>query len=105
MGVDEWIYRLLHSSNWKGYLMRVVILEVDDWTALYINGEKVEENHSLNVTFVLEHIAERFGDIPGTFKFESYFAEPDQDVIDEGGVYYPDQLKDVEPELRGPIEP
>lgn len=85
--------------------MKVVILQVDDWTALYIDGEKVEENHSLDITFVLEHIADGFGDTSKTFKFESYFAEPDQDKIDEGGVYYPDRLTDVDPELRGPIEP
>lgn len=80
--------------------MKVVILKVDDWTALYIDGEKIEENHSLNESFVLEAIAKR----TDVIDFENHYAELDQDYIESGMVYYPDKLSEVEPLLRGPIE-
>lgn len=77
--------------------MKVTILGVDDWTVLYIDGEKIEENHSLNPNFVLEAIAKRTEDI----EFEDYFAE----LNETDYILYPPKLKDVDSILRGPIEP
>lgn len=76
--------------------MKVVILKVDNWEALYIDGEKVEENHSLNTCFVLEAIEKAF-EKDDDFSFESYMNESTEEA------WYPEKLKDVDPELRGDI--
>ncbi len=43
--------------------MKAVIIEADDWQALYINGESVEQDHKLgNGDFLLIlKIAEKYG--------------------------------------------
>lgn len=33
---------------------KITVLNADDWTALYKDGVKVEENHSISLTFGLK---------------------------------------------------
>lgn len=86
--------------------MKVVLLGVDDWEVLYIDGKKREENHSLNLTYTLETIYNAFREGDQSFEFEHYYYEPDTNESREDlemGVFYPDDLKAVEPHLIGDI--
>ena len=40
--------------------MKIVIRECDDWVAVYKDGEKVEENHSVPLTRGLEALGIEF---------------------------------------------
>lgn len=76
--------------------MRLILLQVDDWEALYIDGALHDENHSLNLSHVLEAVAKQF-EKGEDLTFESFMNEETE------GAYYPDKLEEVEPHLRGDI--
>lgn len=76
--------------------MRIVLLEVDDWQALYVDGLLHEENHSLNISYILEALAKKF-EKGKDFTFEAYMNEEVEEA------YYPEKLEEVEPHLRGDI--
>lgn len=86
--------------------MKAVLLGVDDWEVLYIDGKKREENHSLNLTYALETIYNAFREGDQSFEFKHYYYEPKDRQAQEElemGVWYPDDLKEVEPHLLGDI--
>lgn len=90
--------------------MKVVLLGVDEWEALYIDGKKVEENHSLNLNYTLEMISKALNEgQPNhvrTFEYEHYYFEPETTEEREEwemGIHYADKLEEVDPILRGDI--
>ena len=76
--------------------MKINLLQVGDWTALYIDGKKVDENHSLDLDAVLSLITDKLPDV----EYESHFAEPSEDELPLG-IYYANDLKDVDKTLTG----
>jgi hypothetical protein len=69
----------------------VVVVELDDWAALYINGEKVQasEGHYLPLKQTINYILEQYGLPPVVF----YSATPefeDEVIMDIGRL--PDTL-------------
>lgn len=86
--------------------MKAVLLGVDDWEVLYIDGKKVEENHSLNLNYTLETIYNAFREGDQSFEYEHYYFEPQTDEEREEwemGIHYVDKLEEVDPVLRGDI--
>lgn len=59
----------------------------DDWVALYIEGEAVQQNHSLDVGAVLEELSER-----GLIDYESYIVDNDW-LLDQG--WLPEEFSEI----------
>lgn len=87
--------------------MKVVLLGVDDWEALYIDGFKKEEGHSLDLAMTLELLQREYSkgeEIEDTtFEYEGAYFEPATDEEREEwemGIYYEPKLEEVDPHLR-----
>jgi hypothetical protein len=65
--------------------MKVNIVSVDDWEALYIDDKKVDEGHSLRLEDVLKHLG---------IEFKSQYLEPDPDEGD-GEWYFADNIHGI----------
>lgn len=62
--------------------MKIKVLEVDDWVAVYLNGEILTENHRVSAQELLELLAEW-----GLVEYESEWI--DDDVLEEWGYSFP----------------
>lgn len=85
--------------------MNVVLLEVDDYEALYIDGIKRSENHRVNADDVLL-LVEKYQD-GNPITYQNFFFEPETDEEREEwemGIEYPVRLEDVDPHLRQGID-
>lgn len=68
--------------------MKVVrVSNDDDWVGLYIDGEMVDQNHSLRDNDVLEALEER-----GVIEYESFIVDSDW-LYDQG--YLPEELSEI----------
>lgn len=71
--------------------MNIDIIILDDWEGLYINGQLVDEGHSINLRTVLKKLAKEYN-----FTFRSHCASPElEDKIQQVGSL-PKNLDEVE---------
>lgn len=81
--------------------MKLVLLGTEEWEALYVNGSKKDEGHSLNLDQVLLRIEREQDD--EKFSYQHFYFEPENEEEQEEwdlGIYYEHKLKDVDPHLR-----
>jgi hypothetical protein len=46
-----------------------VVVSLDDWQALYVNGEVVTQGHTLNLEHTINYVLEQHGMKPVLFKY------------------------------------